>query len=130
MKFLKYLGIFLLVAVGLFLFVVAYASEFRDYACKGQLSSEKGVEAKTITMTLQKYRDWVRLFSDSDGTMKIEIPGGYTYEYDNIKNVDFFLQIYETNASGTVAGQISFRNHAMHLNTPIGVFEGICVEKR
>ena len=73
MKFFKKLGIFLLVVIFLLLFVIAFAFEARSYQCSGELSTERGVQNTTATMEIQFYRDGIRIFSASDGSITFHI---------------------------------------------------------
>ena len=69
MKLLKYLGAFLVAALGLFLFVVNFSAVETRFQCSGEIASQNTRQQTTIFMKLDEYRWWVGLWSESDGSV-------------------------------------------------------------
>ena len=127
MKFFKKLGIFLLVIIFLLLFVIAFAFETRSYQCSGELSTEYGMQTTTATMEIYFYRDGIRIFSASDGQLKLHIDSMEEESFRHIKHIGYLLDIYDDNASKMI-GRYSKIEKILHLNTSVGVFKGECVD--
>ena len=125
MKFAKYMGVLLLVVVGLFLFVANFSSVASNYECAGEISFDESSESKTIYIVLEEYRWWVGLWSDSDGNVKLEIPNKHLDYYSHVVEVGSQLQIYDP--PNEMKGHFSTLSKTLALKTPYGFFDGKCV---
>ena len=125
MKFAKYLGILLLIVVGLFLFVVNFSSVASNYECAGEISSGESKTSKTIYIVLEEYRWWVGLWGDSDGNVKLEIPNEHLGYYGHVVEAGNQLQIYDP--PNAMKGHFSTLSKTLALKTPYGFFDGKCV---
>jgi hypothetical protein len=125
MKLAKYLGVSLLVVVGLFLFVANFSSVASNYECKGEIASGETKAPKTIYIVLEEYRWWVGLWGDSDGNVKLEIPNEHLGYYSHVVEVGNQLQIYDP--PNEMKGHYSTLSKTLALKTPYGFFDGKCV---
>lgn len=79
----------------------------------------------TIYLKVHRYRWWVGLWSDSDGSTWLEIPNVMVHYYPQIKVVaEDHLQISE--GHGDLKGTLSTLSNALKLSTPVGIFDGAC----
>lgn len=84
-----------------------------------------GSELTTIYLKVHRYRWWVGLWSDSDGSTWLEIPNVMVHYYPQIKVVaEDHLQISE--GHGDLKGTLSTLSNALKLSTPVGIFDGAC----
>lgn len=127
MKFVKKLGIFLLVVISLLLFAIAFAFEARSYHCSGELSTERGMQTKTATMEILYYRDGIRIFSTSDGYLTLHIQSMDEEHFSHIKHIGYFLDVYDNNATHMIGRYLKIEK-VLHLNTSAGLFQGECVD--
>ena len=106
MKFVKYLGFFLIVFFLLFVIFILFSAVKSRFQCPGQYSLNRGgTRSTTLYIKLHQYRWWVRLYlycvwSNSNGSLWIEIPNEYVYVYivnyfANIDKAGDQLQIFD-----------------------------------
>jgi hypothetical protein len=120
MKFIKYFGALIVVAIFLSVIVTNFSSVESRFQCSGETSTKEGPHPTTIYMKLIKYRWWVGLWSKSDGALWLEIPNKAVEYYGNIVEVGDQLQIYDS--QNNIKGNFSTLSKAIF----IGDFEGIC----
>ena len=125
MKIAKFLGILLLVIVGLFLFVANFSSVSSNYECTGEISLGESKESKTLFIVLEEYRWWVGLWGNSDGNVQLEIPNEHAGYYSHVVEVGNQLQIYEP--PNEMKGNFSTLSKTLALKTPYGFFDGKCM---
>lgn len=124
MKLLKYLAALLLIVVATFVFVANFSATEARLACSGTIASGSGGKASQIFLKVHEYRWWVGLWSDSDGSIWLEIPNAAVDYYPHVKAVGDELQIRE--AAGFLRGTLSKLSMTLMLSTPRGMFEGTC----
>ena len=128
-KLLKYIGIPIFTLIVLFLIVVNFSAVESSFKCSGQLSLDGNTQSKTIYMKLTQYRPWVGLWSDSSGSVNLEIPNEWVEYYEHVEEVGDQYQIFETYPQKTLKGNFSLlsKTLAIDLESPFGFFDGLCV---
>jgi len=126
-RLLKYIG--LLVAVGLgFIYILVNHSiaDETQIVCKGSFYQDgKALDEEEIYFKFQKYRWWVHLWSDSDGTVHIDRNGTLDYIH-NIKIVGGWGDVV---FEGDERGRYSAMSRTMRYISGKDVFEGKCVDR-
>ena len=126
MKFLKALGVLvLIVVVGLWI-VVKYSAVTKVYECDGVLTRPDDTESiAKVFMKHEHYRWWVHLWSDSDGNVTTESPselGGSAY-YDDVEEFGDKMLLGEQCARKGLFSKLSM---SLQLKTDVGLFTGMC----
>ncbi len=129
MKLLKYLGALLVAAIGLFLIAANFSAVETRFQCSGEISSHDNSQQATIYMKLREYRWWVELWSDSDGSVWLEVPNRALEYFEHIVEVGDQLQIYDHQRN--LKGHFSSLSKTLAVTTSVLSFDGICkrVEK-
>lgn len=126
---LKYIGFAVLCLVVLFFFAANFSAAESNSQCSGEISFDGTTRPMTLYLKLTEYRPWVGLWSDSDGSITIEIPNEWVEYYGHIEEVGDQLQIYETYPQKTLKGNLSMLSKALavDLGSPFGFFDGTCI---
>ena len=127
MKALKYLGALLAAAILLFLFVVNFSSVASSFECVGKTSTESGSQPATLYIKLEEYRWWVGLWSDSDASLRLEIPNTFVDYFGHVVRVGDQYQVFDFDKK--LKGNFSTLSNALALSTPAGFFDGTCIRK-
>jgi hypothetical protein len=114
------------VGIVLLAVVMTFSASEHRYQCSGTLVKD-GVTARIgAYLTLDEYRWWVRLWSESEGKVKLEFPRiSAVYFYDNVRKVGDFRQIYSV-TGGELAGNFSHSRNAISIQSTSGLFDGAC----
>jgi len=125
MKWIAALAIAVLVVV----FFVFMTHEQR-YECAGEYSTSEGKHPAKVFIKLVMYRWWVKLWSDSDGHLFLEIPSrrpGYDY-YAVVKKGGELLHINERRDGTGWHGTLSRISDELTIQlSPYGnLFKGSC----
>ena len=116
----------MLVLVAGFLFVVNFSAVESRFECPGEFTLNVQKTQSRVFLKIEEYRWWAGLWSESDGSVRFEIPnssGGY---YGYVRKFGDQLQMSE-DASSIVKGSFSKLSRAlMLLSTPSGIFDGLC----
>ena len=128
MKAAKYLGAVLLSALGLYLFVVNFSSVASSFECVGNTSSPQGSRPATIYIKLEKYRWWVSLWSESIGSLHVEVPDASIEYFGPIVKVGDQFQIIDGHRQ--LKGHFSALSNMLSLGTASGIFDGSCTRKQ
>ena len=123
MKLIKFAGTLVVAALLLFLFVVYFSSVESRFQCSGDISSQGSSQPATIYMKLNEYRWWVGLWSDSDGSVWLEIPNRALEYFEHVVEVGDQLQIYEQK---TPRGHFSTLSKNLAVTTASWSFDGTC----
>jgi len=126
MKLIKYFGAFVVIAILLFLSVASFSSVESRYQCSREISSHDNYQPATIYMKLQEYRWWVSLWSDSDGSVWLEVPNITLEYFEHVVEVGDQLQIYDYQK--TPKGYFSTLSKSLAVTTPVWSFDGTCKE--
>ena len=128
-KSLKYIGFGVLGLIVLFFFVANFSAVESKFQCSGEISFEGTTRPMNVFMKLTEHRSWVGLWSDSAGSINLEIPNEWVEYYGHIEEVGDQLQIYETYPQKALKGNFSklSKTLAIDLESPFGFFGGACV---
>jgi hypothetical protein len=130
-RFLKYLGLVIAIAAGLF-YVVANHSIADEYqiVCKGQYFLKgKVIDEGKVFFKFQKFRWWVHLWSDSDGQGFVENKGGYIHHLSDLEILDGWGDIVFDKYGGMKKGRYSAMSKTMRYVYGNQLFEGQCAEQ-
>jgi hypothetical protein len=126
MKILKYFGIIFFLIIGLFLVLINFSSRDSRFKCTGNITVEnKSPKAASIYIKLEKYRWWVGLWSDSDGSLWLEVPNSWSDYYNRIVDSGENLIIYDTYEK-KLKGNFSMLSKTIAIETTVGYFVGTC----
>jgi hypothetical protein len=110
--------------------VSEYSSIEYRYECSGEISDADS-QPLTVFIKLAEYRWWVGLWSDSYGSMWIEVPATTLHWVEHIRKVGDQLQLYKIEyvRGGEKVMQGHFSTLSKHLSVKIpavGFFDGTC----
>lgn len=125
-KVFKYLGFLVLGLISLLLIIANLPAPESNFRCSGEMSDEGTTQPMTVYIKLAEYGWWVGLWSDSDGSLNVEIPNTWVGYYGHIEEVGDQLQIYNGYSQKTLEGNFSTLSKTLALDTPFGFFEGEC----
>lgn len=123
MKLTKYAGAAVVAAFILFLFVAYFSSVESRFRCSGDISSQGGSQPITIYMKLNEYRWWVGLWSDSDGSVWLEIPNRTLEYFERVVEIGDQLRFYEQKEP---RGHFSALSKNLAVITISWSFDGTC----
>jgi hypothetical protein len=128
-KVLKYIGIVVLFIILLFIFIANFSSVESKLECVGEISSENIPTPTTLYIELSEYRPWVGLWSDSDGSINLEIPNQHVGYYSQIEESGNQLQIFDKYPTKELKGNFSKLSKTLALQIDFyGFFDGSCNE--
>lgn len=130
MKLLRYAGALLIVAFGLFLFVVYFHAVETRFRCSGEFSSDGNPQKATLYVKLNEYRWWVALWGDSVGDITLEVQNKPLVDlFVSIKKNGDLLTIYDYEKRPQ--GYFSTLSKTLAVTTDRWSFDGTCnhVEK-
>jgi hypothetical protein len=76
-------------------------------------------------MRLTEYRWWVNLWNDSDGMLRVEIPGNNAESFFYLKRVKDQIQIW-AERDATISGSYLLPSAKLFIAIKPGDFRGIC----
>ena len=124
MKLMKYFGALAVTALLLFVFVANFSSVESRFQCSGEITSRGNSQRATIYMKLHEYRWWVDLWSDSDGSVWLEVPNSALEYFEHVVEVGDQLQIYDYQKNPR--GYFSTLSKSLSITTQIWSFDGTC----
>lgn len=115
----------------MFLFVANFSSVKTYLECKGNYSSNGQITQTKLFVSIDEYRWWVGLWSNSDGNMRVEIEEIDFLYYSYLDDIDSFprLHIYDSDPArgGKGKGYYSKLSKTLKLYfTSKTSFEGKC----
>jgi hypothetical protein len=113
----------LVVVIGGFFLVgdTAHGSRFR---CEGRFESGPVSEPMTVFLEIAEYRWWIGLWSDSNGSVWIEVPTEWVDYAPRVADLGELVRFY--GVRNEAKGQYSKLSQALTYERPNGVFEGTC----
>jgi len=95
--------------------------------CKGETTIAEQSEPDTLYAALNEYRWWVGLWSDSDGSLRVESSDGMLLYYDYLKGSYPIVRIFYGD-SGKLEFKGSYSKLSNSLTLVMGgaVFDGTC----
>lgn len=129
MRTFRWVGIAVAVLVVVYLALAKFSTSESVWVCKGELTRavSKTVEQTEAYLRLQKYRPWV-VWSSSYGDLHLEVPKTTFAYYSHIVELGDSLTIYDDEGKD-LKGMFSLLSHSLMIDTGMGVFEGMCVER-
>ena len=107
------------------LILANYSSTNTVFACAGAFTQAGEVSGPdTIYMDLKQFSWWVGFWSDSDGSLWVEIPDRLVLYFSDLTEAGNFIRIHKHD--DTFAGQLSTLSGSVSINTIYGVFDGQC----
>lgn len=85
----------ILIGAALFLFVVNFSAVEGRFECVGTITRAGNAVPSTVYIKVTEYRWWVHLWSESDGSLWLEIPGALVRYYATIKRYGDQLHILD-----------------------------------
>lgn len=123
---LKIIGSLLVAVVSLYLFVVFFSSMETKYESTGTLSEFESTTNETIYIKLNEYRWWVGFWSESDGSLNLEIPNKTVEYYSHLNEAGDLIQIYDWDMK--LVGNFSKLSNELQIKIGHRFFEGKCHE--
>lgn len=130
MKLLRYTGASLVAAFGLFLFVAYFSAVETRFQCSGELSYDSNPQKATLYIKLNEYRWWVGLWTDSVGSITLEVQNKPLVDsFVRMEKIGDQLLIYDYEKRPQ--GYFSTLSKTLAVTTSRWSFDGICnyVEK-
>ena len=124
MKVVKIIGVFVVAALLLFVFVAKFSAVESRFQCPGEISSKSGAQPVSVYLKLEEYRWWVGLWSKSDAALYLEIPNTAVDYFENVKKVGDQYQIFDSHKN--LKGNFSTLSKTIALSTSAGLFDGVC----
>ena len=124
--FLKIIFVLILLDALVMYIIVNHSAIETQFKCKGVLVNQHSSEFTPLYVKMLRYRFWVNLWADTDGSMSVEIPEIWTHFYSKVRNEAAQYQMM--NSQGGVEGVFSDSNDTFALVTPYGFFNGTCKE--
>jgi hypothetical protein len=125
MKALKPIFVALVIVATMFLVAVKFSAVDYRFECSGNLVLTQNSRPETIYLKLQKYRWWVRFWSNSKGALWAEVPNEASEYYSQLSEAGDLLQIYK--GPNKFNGNFSSLSKALTLEIPFhGTFSGTC----
>lgn len=120
MKILISLILFL---AGVYIVFAYFSTTSVNYECYGSVSGSSGRQNLSVFVRLDVYRPWVGLWSDSDGSMWVEIPNEFVDYHSSLQDVGTQMQILD---DGSPIGNFSKLSNTLAIQTVMGFFDGSC----
>ncbi len=122
-----------------FVIVVSFSAKETRFSCVGSIKMAEQADGLTIYVKLEEYRPWVGLWSDSAGSLSVEIPNNNFQYYNHIDVLVDQLRISNVGYSEgkkekDIAGYFSMLSKMLSLKLYIvaegknGFFDGKCQE--
>jgi hypothetical protein len=129
-KAIKIIGSLFTLAALLFFFVANFSAVESRYECNGKITIDGTQHPTVVFLKLQKYRWWVSLWSDSNGSAWVELPNQSSSFFGNVTKAGDQLQFWDTFGAALpskLSGTFSSLSGALmvRLKTET-VFEGAC----
>lgn len=119
------LAVLFIVVTSLFLIAVNFSEADTRYECPGTITSEGAVREKIVFLEIREYRWWVGLWSDSHGSMHLEIPNELVRYFAHLTRTGHQLQVRH-GPNGQLQGNFSSLSHTLALASGIGFIDAKC----
>ena len=116
---------FVLIFILLLTLVGLFSSKESQLVCHGTLDRSNESIGVDLNMRLTEYRWWVNLWNDSDGMLRIEIPGNTAETFFYLKRVEDQIQI-STVRDATTSGSYLLPSAKLFIAIKSGDFRGTC----
>ena len=130
MKAIKIIGSLFALAALLFFFVANFSAVETKYECNGKITIDGAEQSAAVFLKLQKYRWWVGLWSDSNGSAWVEVPNQSSHFFGHITAAGDQLQFWDSFGAaspGNFSGTFSTLSGALMVKlNAVTLFEGTC----
>jgi len=123
-SWIKTIALLFAAAIALFFVVANFSSVQTTYKCSGSLFSGPTSSLEIANLRIETYRPWVGLWSESDGSLTLEIPHKTTEYFDHVQRSSINLQIGRLDSASF--GTFSLISKTITISTGIGQYEGAC----
>ena len=113
----------LVALIGGFFLMGGTARESR-FICEGRFDSGPFSKPMTVFLKIAEYRWWIGLWSDSNGSVWIEVPTEWVDYAPRVADLGELMRFY--GFRNEVEGQYSKLSQILSYERPNGVFEGTC----
>ncbi len=113
-----------LLLISILVVILFFSETTKNYECTG--SFQKNMTDKVVFLKHKEYRFWVSLWSDSKGTLWIEIPGKNLDVVTEIKEAGTLLQLY--GYSKEMKGHFSPLSKFISVKISDDFYDGQCKE--
>jgi hypothetical protein len=125
MRLLKYAAALAVVAVVFIVIIANFSTVESRFACSGETLLRGERRRATVYFKHERYRWWVDLWSDSDGSAWLEVPNEWVEHYGDTVRVGEQLQLFDS--SRKLRGQFSTLSRTLAVDIPgTGFFDGKC----
>ena len=108
------------------LVVINFSGVKTVLVCEGEITRAEQSRPGKLHASLNLYRWWVGLWSDSDGDFMIELDGGELRYFDLLNNGPTIVEIRIGQLGKSEYGSYSKLSKTLRLNTGFGFFDGKC----
>jgi hypothetical protein len=113
----------LVAVIGGFFLIGDTARESR-FRCEGRFDSGPVSQPMTVFLEIAEYRWWIGLWSDSNGSVSIEVPTEWVDYAPRVADLGELINFY--GFRNEAKGQYSRLSQTLSYERPNGVFEGTC----
>jgi len=113
----------LVALIGGFFLMAGTARESR-FRCEGRFDSGPFSQPMTVFLKIAEYRWWIGLWSDSNGSVWVEVPTEWVDYAPRVADLGELIQFY--GLRNEAKGQYSKLSQLLSYERPNGVFEGNC----
>lgn len=105
-------------------FLMGSTARESHFICEGRLESGPVSQPMTVLLKISEYRWWIGLWSDSNGSVRIEAPSEWVDHAPRVADLGELIDFY--GFRNEVKGQYSKPSQTLSYERPNGVFEGTC----
>jgi hypothetical protein len=113
-----------LVAVTGGFFLIGDTARESRFRCEGRFDSGPVSQPMTVFLEIAEYRWWIGLWSDSNGSVSIEVPTEWVDYAPRVADLGELINFY--GFRNEAKGQYSRLSQTLSYERPNGVFEGTC----
>ena len=110
----------------LIIYVLNFSVTYYRYECNGTIQKKEAEDDLTVFLKLGVLAFHTKLWSDSDGSLWIELPNQWVDSYTDLDKVGDSYQIYSY--EGALKGNFSTLSKTLMLDTGLGFYDGKCKE--
>ena len=125
MSIIKPVAVLALLSVLLLTLVLFFSAHESRFECHGTLYEDEVKDTRaTVFLKVQDYRWWVALWSDSRGSVWLEVPLANFEYFENVNRAGDLIQFRDS--SGKKGGIFSYLSLAVKVHLGKAEFDGAC----
>jgi hypothetical protein len=105
-------------------FLIGDTARASRFSCEGRFDSGPVSQPMTVFLEIAEYRWWIGLWSDSNGSVSIEVPTEWLDYAPRVADLGELIHFY--GFRNEAKGQYSKLGRTLSYERPNGVFEGTC----